>query len=84
MAKTQHKLTEKVQQAAADILCAYIFAHSKADFNSEFFQKIMKQYNLYEDPFTCLPCTPKEYVDSSLEYDRQTMIEKYGYCDGLE
>ena len=27
---------------------------------------------------------PEEYCKNRLEYDKQTMIEKYGHCDGLE
>lgn len=30
------------------------------------------------------PVTPEEYAKNKLEYDRQTMIEQYGHCDGLE
>lgn len=30
------------------------------------------------------PCAPEEYCKNRLEYDRQTMIERYGHCDGLE
>lgn len=84
MENKQRKLTDKEQKAAADILCTYIFTHNNKGYNGEFVKRIMKQYALSDDPFTRLPCTPKEYAESSLEYDRQTMIEKYGHCDGLE
>lgn len=30
------------------------------------------------------PITPEEYAKNKLEYDRQTMIERYGHCDRLE
>ena len=45
---------------------------------------IYEKYNLCSDPFTGVPCTQEEYYESKLEYDRQTMIEQYGHCDGLE
>jgi hypothetical protein len=47
-------------------------------------EEVFKQYGLCEDPFTRTPCTPAEYEKSSLEYEKQTMIERYGHCDGLE
>jgi hypothetical protein len=47
-------------------------------------QKIYEQYGLCEDPFTHTPCSPEEYYENQLEYEKQTMIAKYGHCDGLE
>ena len=44
----------------------------------------MKKYDLREDPFTSCPCTPDEYLDNKLEYERQTVIERYGHCDWLD
>lgn len=81
------KLTKAQLQIAVNILQEYIFFRTKENkevFNAEFYNKIMEEYNLMKDPFTHLPCTPEEYAKNSLEYDRQTMIEKYGHCDGLE
>ena len=47
-------------------------------------QKHVDGYGLCEDPFTRMICTSDEYAKNSLEYDRQTMYEKYGHCDGLD
>ena len=50
----------------------------------EAYNRVFERYGLCSDPFTSCPCTPEEYCESRLEYDRQTMIERYGHCDGLE
>ena len=82
MAKTKSKLTEKEQRVAIDFLEELIFSNTVVP--EGFYDKKIKKYALMNDPFTHLPCTPEEYSKNSLEYDRQTMIEKYGHCDGLE
>lgn len=84
MKRKERKMTEKESQVAVDILIEYIFSHNGEGYNSEFVNRIMEWYGLFKDPFTCLPCTSKEYADSSLEYRRQIMFEKYGHCDGLD
>lgn len=83
MNRRKKQLTEKEQRVAAEILCDYIVSHNGNGYQDEFAERVMKQYGLYNDPFTKLPCTPKEYCKNSLEYDRQTMIERFGHCDGL-
>jgi hypothetical protein len=47
-------------------------------------QKHVDDYGLCEDPFTRMICTSKEAIENQLEYDRQTMYEKYGHWDGLD
>lgn len=84
MNKKQKSISEKEQKVAAGILTEYVIVHNDKGFNGEFFERIMHEYELMKDPFTFLPCTSKEYEKNSLEYDRQTMIEKYGHCDGLD
>lgn len=85
MAKNKkRKLTDKEQRVAASILTEYVIAHNDKGFNTEFFDSVMNDYELCKDPFTQLPCSPREYADNSLEYDRQAMIQRYGHCDGLD
>ena len=77
------KITKNMQKTAADILMHFMFIR---DMNEviEVYKTVMKKYDLREDPFTGCPCTPDEWYDSQLEYEKQIMIEKYGHCDGLE
>lgn len=77
-------LTDKEQRVAADILCEYIFTHNNNGYNSEFVKTVMQDYQLLDDPFTHLPCSPKEYAKNSVEFAKQKMVERYGHCDGLE
>ena len=77
------KITKTMQKVAADILMRFLCTNNM-DEVVEAYNIVMKKYGLYEDPFTRVPCTPEEYYDSQLEYERQTMIERYGHCDGLE
>lgn len=76
-------LTEKEQQAVADVLNSLCFVKTLDELFAEM-KKLSEQYGLCDDPFTHMYCTPKEYAKSSLEYDRQTMIQRYGHCDGLD
>ena len=62
----------------------YIFTHNNNGYNAEFVKTVMQDYQPHDDPFTHLPCSSKEYAENSLEYRKQTMIERYGHCDGLE
>ena len=71
------------QETAANILVQFTFIKSMEEFEKTFYE-IFNLYGLCDDPFTHLPCSPREYSKNSLEYCRQIMIEKYGYCDGLE
>ena len=79
----QRKITSTMQKVAADILTQFMFTRNM-DEVIEVFNRIMEQYNLFEDPFTGVPCTPEEWAESKLEYEKAVMIEKYGHCDGLE
>ena len=77
------KITKTMQKVAADILMHFLYT-SNMDEVVEAYNTVIKEYDLYEDPFTRCPCTPEEYCESVLEYERQTMIELYGHCDGLD
>jgi hypothetical protein len=72
-----------MQKVAADILMEFMFTRDM-DEVIEAYSRVMKRYDLCEDPFTSCPCTPEEYCESQLEYERQIMIERYGHCDGLD
>lgn len=77
------KITKQMQKVAADILMEFMFTR---DMNEviEAYQRVFERYGLRSDPFTGCPCTPDEWCDSQLEYERQAMIERYGHCDGLD
>ena len=81
--KRYMKITKTMQKAATDILMHFLFTNNM-DEVIKAYNTVMKKYGLCEDPFTRCPCTPEEYYEKSLEYERQTMIERYGHCDGLE
>lgn len=76
------KNIEIEQQVAAEILTQFMFARDIGEV-LQTWENIYKQYDLCDDPFTHTPCSPKDYYKSKLEYDRQTMIDRYGHCDGL-
>lgn len=80
--KRKIKITEKEQRIAVDILEYLIFNNTRLP--KEFFDEMMKRYELGKDPFTGLLCTTEEYVKSRIECDRQRMFEKYGHCDGMD
>lgn len=77
------KITKTMQKVAADILMHFLYT-SNMDEVIEAYNTVMEKYGLCEDPFTRCPCTSEEYCKSSLEYERQAMIERYGHCDGLD
>lgn len=79
----QPKITKTMQRVAADVL-SYFYYTKDMDEVIKNFKEVMDKYGLYEDPFTGFPCTPEEYCENSLEYDRQIMMERYGHCDGLD
>lgn len=77
------KITKTMQRVAVNILMEFMYTR---DMNEvvEAYHRVLEQYGLCEDPFTSCPCTPEEWSKSKLEYEKQTMIEMYGHCDGLE
>ena len=79
----EKKITPTMQKVAADILIQLMFTRNMDDV-MKVYDNVKEQYNLFDDPFTGVPCTPEEWAESKLEYERQIMIEKYGHCDGLE
>lgn len=84
----QPNITNKMQEVAVDILSElemYMMTHNEVPEEiNRIFDKMYKKYQLCKDPFTLTVCTIKEWAKNSLEYDRQTMIEQYGHCDGLD
>lgn len=86
----QKKITHPMQQVAVSILSDFevmTMTHNGPYTFEEIWaivQKHVDDYGLCEDPFTRMICTSKEYAKNSLEYDRQTMYEKYDHWDGLE
>lgn len=77
------KITPTMQKVAADILMEFLMTRNM-DEVIEAYDRVFERYGLCDDPFTGVPCTPEEYVENKLEYEKQVMIEKYGHCDGLE
>ena len=77
------KITKTMQKVAADILTQFMFTRTMDDV-MKVWNEVSEQYDLYSDPFTGCPCTPDEYYKNQLEYERQTMMEMYGHCDGLD
>ena len=86
----KRKITSTMQKVACDILQDFEILTMKHNGPYTFeeiwdiVQHNVEEYGLCKDPFTGMICTSKEYAENSLEYDRQTMYEKYGHCDGLE
>ena len=77
------KVNERTQKIVAAILTEFMFAENMDEVRTVW-NHIYNKYELCDDPFTHTPCSPKEYCKNQLEYDKQTMIDKYGHCDGLE
>jgi hypothetical protein len=77
------KITPTMQTVACDILTQFLFTRNM-DEVVEAYSRVLKEYELCEDPFTHTPCTFEEYCKNSIEYEKQVMIERYGHCDGLE
>lgn len=77
------KITPTMQKVACDILTQFLFTRNM-DEVVEAYSRVLKEYELCEDPFTHTPCTFEEYCKNSIEYEKQVMIERYGHCDGLE
>lgn len=77
------KMTNRDQKIIADILAQFMFTRTMEDV-AEVWDNIYDKYDLCSDPFTGVSCTPEEYCKSQLEFEKQTMIERYGHCDGLD
>ena len=86
----QKKITSTMQKVAVDILQDFeilVMTHNGPYTFEEVWDIVKRnaeEYELCEDPFTRMLCTSEEYAKNSLEYDRQTMYEKYGHWDGLD
>lgn len=82
------KITNTMQKVAVDILedieIYMMNHHDVPDEISQLYQRVIDDYGLCRDAFTGMVCTTADYVRSQLKYDKQTMIERYGHCDGLE
>lgn len=79
----RRKISERDRQVAAEILTEFMFVRDMDDVLKTW-DDVYEQYDLCNDPFTHTPVSPGEYTKNSLEYQKQTMIERYGHCDGLE
>ena len=73
-------ISNKMQEVAVDILMRLVFIRDINEL-TEVFEYVYDKYELRDDPFTQLPCTRKEYVESSYYYDKQKALEIYGYND---
>ena len=89
----QKKITHTMQKVAVDILNdleAILMMHDEvrqpltAEAIMAVIDKHEKQYALCHDPFTGMLCTSEEYMENSLEYERQAMMSRYGHCDWLD
>ena len=81
--KTTLAMQRLAQEVAADILMEFTFVRNMDDVYKAY-DLVFERYGLCNDPFTCTPCTPEEYVENKTEWDRQTMEMRYGHCDGLD
>ena len=74
------KITDKMQQVAADILTRLYFVN---DFDEviKVVNEMEEKYGLCDDPFTHTPCTIKEYYENVKEYEKQVMEERFGYYE---
>lgn len=82
------KITSTMQKVAVDILedieIYMMNHHDVPDEIYNLYNRVINDYGLYRDPFIGMVCTSTEYARSQLEYNKQTMLEHYGHCDGLE
>ena len=86
----QKKITHTMQKVAVNILSDFeilTMMHNGPYTFEEVWgivQKHVDVYGLCKDPFTRMICASKEYTENSLEYDKQSAIQKYGHCDWLD
>ena len=87
----QKKITNTMQKVAVDILQDFevlLMLRNNGSYTADEIIKIIrdheKKYALCSDPFTGMLCTSEEYCKNLLEYNRQTIYDKYGHCDGLD
>lgn len=82
------KITKSMQKVAVDILEdieIYMMSHNNVpDEIKQLYDRAFTKYGLCKDPFTRMVCTSEEFSKNLLEYEKQSMIEKYGHCDGLD
>ena len=74
------KITDKMQQVAADILTRLYFVND-IDEVIKVVKEMEEKYELCDDPFSHTPCTTKEYYESVKEYEKQVMEERFGYYE---
>ena len=89
----QKKITHSMQKVAVDILSdleVILMMHDEQHqpFTTKeiiaVINKHEEKYALLHDPFTGMLCTSEEYMENSLEYEKQAMMSRYGHCDGLD
>lgn len=82
------KITNTMQKVEVDILedieIYMMNHHDVPDEIHNLYNRVINDYGLCRDLFTGMVCASTEYACSQLEYEKQTMIESYGHCDGLE
>lgn len=76
-------VSNRTQRVVADILTKFMFTKTM-DEVIKVWEEIYNEYGLCDDPFTHTPCSQVDWCKLRLEYDRQTMMERYGHFDGLE
>lgn len=74
------KITDKMQQVAADILTRLYFVND-IDEVIKVVKEMEEKYELCDDQFTHMPCTTKECYENVKEYERQVMEERFGYYE---
>lgn len=74
------KITDRDQKLVAEILTRFMFCNDYSEVMDEW-NKIFKDYDLWSDPFTGCPVSSKEYSKAQEEYNKQKMIDRYGYYE---
>ena len=78
--RVENKITKEMQKVAFHILNHFEYINSMEELIEEF-NKMRDYYGLCEDPFTRSVCLPEDYEKYCLEYNKQLMEEKFGYCE---
>lgn len=76
------KQSEKIQCVVAEILTRFLFTRTHEEI-IDVWEQIYKEFGLCDDPFTHTPCAPIEYEKNRLEFEKQSMLEKFDHFDGL-
>ena len=74
------KIIDKDQKLVAEILTRFMFCNDYSEVMDEW-NRIFKDYDLWIDPFTKCPVSTKDHFKAQKEYNRQKMIERFGYYE---